>query len=116
MLTYIVPLLDIYNKIYTTHGTYYIKLRTVTYFDITKHTEVISEVEQLTERKAREKHLLLTFPRTVTAEHCCVIRTLRKFVLELTAKPIHAEASVLCKVRGTLRTIVMELVLVLLQN
>jgi hypothetical protein len=66
MLTYIVPLLDKNNKIYTLHG---VKLRTVTYIDINKSTKVISEVEQLTERMTREKYGLLTFPRTVTAEH-----------------------------------------------
>jgi hypothetical protein len=65
MSTYIVHLLDKYNKICTTHGTYYIKLPTLICIDITKHTEVVSEVEQLTVIMTREKYSLLTFPHTV---------------------------------------------------
>jgi hypothetical protein len=56
MLTYIVLLLDKYNKIYTMHGTYYIKFRRLIYIDITKQTKLISEVGQLTEVMTREKY------------------------------------------------------------
>jgi hypothetical protein len=52
------------------HGTYCIKFRGLIYIAITKKTEVISEVEQLTEIMTREKYGLLKFPRTVTVEHC----------------------------------------------
>ena len=39
----------------------------------------------------------------------CVIRTLRRFVLEPIAKPSHTETSVIYKVRGTLRIIFLKL-------
>jgi hypothetical protein len=53
----------------------------------------------------RENCDILAVPRTVL-----VIRTLITAVLEPTAKPSHAAAHVLRKVRGILRTIFIKLV------
>jgi hypothetical protein len=53
---------------------------------------------------------LLAFPHTL----CLFIRTLGSSVLELITKSSHAEASVLYKVLGTLRTIFVKLLLVFL--
>jgi len=47
---------------------------------------------------------------TVPVEHGVLKRTLRRFGLEPIAEPSHTEASVLCKVLGTLGTIFMKLV------
>jgi len=44
---------------------------------------------------------------------CCLLHYLHKCVLETIAKPSHAEASVLCKVLGILRTSCMKLELLL---
>jgi hypothetical protein len=45
----------------------------------------------------------------------CAKRTLCGFVLEPIAKPSHTEASVLCEILGTLRTIFMKVVRSLIQ-
>jgi len=48
-----------------------------------------------------------------TCLNWCVLRILHKYVLEPIAKPSHAEAGVLCKVLGNLRTICMKLELLM---
>jgi hypothetical protein len=47
---------------------------------------------------------------------CSVFRTLRRSVLQLIAKPSHAEASVLRKVLGIVREILIKLMLVVFLN
>jgi hypothetical protein len=74
------------------------------YSDITNIP--VSKVEQVTPREKCGFAVLRVVSFSV----------MRRSVLGPTAKPSHTEAIVLCKVLGTLRTIFMKLIRVLLLN
>jgi hypothetical protein len=80
--------------------------------DTTKHIHIRS----WTVTEMQKKMWSFCVPKYSTCLTWCVIRTLHRSGLEPAAKPSHTEACVLCTTLETVRTILIQLVGVLLLN